>query len=371
MFAKGSTIIQWMEQLAPKSLAVSNDRIGLQLGSLHKEVTNVVIALDVNDEIVEEAIAQQAGLIIAHHAIIFKPLTHLQTDMPYGKLVEKLIKHDIAVYISHTNYDVAVGGMNDLMAARLQLTDVKVMEVLQYEPLHQLVVFVPKTHADKVRMAILDAGAGQSDRYSYCSFNLDGIGTFKPTEGANPYIGQIGTFQSVEETRIETVVPKSIRNRVVQAMLKAHPYEEVAYALYPVDIQGEAYGLGRVGKLPQVISLRQLSEKVKVGFEVSNVRVVGNLDRPVQKVAVLGGSGSPYIHHALSKGADVLVTGDINYHTAQDALAAGLSIIDPGHHAEKMMKKDVAERLQYIASSKGISTNFQASTIDSDPFQFL
>lgn len=371
MFAKGSTIIQWMEQLAPKWLAIADDRIGLQLGSLNKEVTHVLVALDVNDEVVEEAIAQQADLIIAHHAIIFKPLTHLQADMPAGKLYEKLIKHNIAVYISHTNYDVATDGMNDLMAARLQLMDVQVMKMLQHGRLYKLITFVPETDADKVRMAIFDAGAGQLGNYSHCSFNLNGTGTYKPKEGSSPYIGQVGTLETVKEVRIETIVSESIRSRVLQAMFSTHPYEEVAYDLYLIDIPGKTYGLGRVGKLSEVISLRQLSEKVKTNFEVSNVRVVGNLDRPIHKVAVLGGSGSRYIHHALSKGADVFVTGDIDYHTAQDALAAGLAIIDPGHNAEKMMKKDVTERLRHIASSNGVLTQFQASTIDTEPFQFL
>lgn len=371
MFAKGSTIIQWMEQLAPKSLAVPDDRIGLQLGSLNKEVAKVLVALDVNEEVVEEAIAQQANLIIAHHAIIFRPLKHLQTDTPAGRLYEKLIKHDISVYISHTNYDVAVGGMNDLMAERLQLTNVRVLETLQQEQLHKLVVFVPQTHADEVRAAILDAGAGHIGNYSHCSFNSEGFGTFKPGDGTNPHIGQAGKLENVPEVRIETIIPKSVRSRVLQAMFKAHPYEEVAYDLYPVDIQGAEYGLGRVGKLTEAVTLRQLSEQVKSSFEVSNVRVVGNLDRSVRKIAVLGGSGARYIHHALFHGADVLVTGDVDYHTAHDALAAGLAIIDPGHNAEKMMKQDVAGRLQQVASDKGVSTQFVVSSANTEPFQFL
>lgn len=371
MFANAQTIVQWMEQLAPKSMAVENDRIGLQLGSIRKEVGHVLVALDVTDEVVDEAIRLNAGLIIAHHAIIFRPLAHLQTDTPAGKLYEKLIKHDIAVYISHTNYDVAEGGMNDLMATLLQLTDVKVLETLQHEQLQKLVVFVPDTHAEQVRAAILDAGAGHIGAYSHCSFNVSGVGTFQPQDGTNPFIGHAGKLEEVKEARIETIVPKSIKSRVLQAMFKSHPYEEVAYDLYPVDLEGTAYGLGRVGKLVEPIALQELAERVKSKFDVPHVRVVGDLDRPIRKVAVLGGSGSRYVRHALFHGADVLVTGDIDYHTAHDALAAGLSIIDPGHNAEKMMKADVAARLQALADERGTQTRFHPSTVCTEPFQFL
>ncbi|MDK8180975.1 Nif3-like dinuclear metal center hexameric protein [Paenibacillus sp. UMB4589-SE434] len=371
MLAKGQTIIQWMEKLAPKSLAVPDDRIGLQLGSLQGEINNVLITLDVTEAVVEEAIQIGAKLIIAHHAIIFRPLKDLQTDTPAGRLYEKLIKHDIAVYISHTNYDIAEGGMNDLMADALRLQHVKVLEKLQQEKLQKLVVFVPKSHAEQVRTAILDTGAGWIGDYSHCSFNLEGIGTFKPLEGTNPFIGTTGKVEEVEEVRMETIIPSSVKSRVLRAMLKAHPYEEVAYDLYPVELEGKVYGLGRVGKLTEAVTLSELAEQVKTQFNVPFVRVVGPLDREVSKVAVLGGSGSRYVKHALFHGADVLVTGDIDYHTAHDALAAGLCIIDPGHNAEKMMKDSVAARLQAIANEQRSDTKFHSSGIATEVFQML
>ncbi|MGZ9585032.1 Nif3-like dinuclear metal center hexameric protein [Paenibacillus marinisediminis] len=371
MLAKGATIIQWMEQLAPKSLAVPDDRIGLQLGTLRKELEHVLIALDVTEEVVDEAIRIGAKLIIAHHAIIFRPLKDLQTDTPAGRLYERLIKHDIAVYISHTNYDVAEGGMNDLMADALGLKDIKVLEKLHEDRLQKLVVYIPKSHLEQVRTAILDIGAGAIGDYSHCSFMSEGTGTFKPLEGSNPYIGTTGKMEEVEEVRFETLVPQSIKSRVVRAMLKAHPYEEVAYDLYPVDKEGQTYGLGRVGKLEQSLTLGDMAELVKERFKVPHVRVVGPLHRTINKAAVLGGSGSRYVKHALFHGADVLITGDIDYHTAHDALAAGLCIIDPGHNAEKLIKADVAERLQAIAEKQGTKTQFHASGISTEVFQFM
>jgi dinuclear metal center YbgI/SA1388 family protein len=268
MFAKGQTIVQLFEQFAPKHYAVPDDKIGLQLGTLHKEVKRILIALDVVDDVADEAISEQVDLIIAHHAIIYRPLRHLQTDTPAGRLYEKLIKHDIAVYIAHTNLDVAQGGINDLMAEALGLQ----------------------------RLSILDE------------------------------------VYSDQQTKL---------------------------------------GLGRIGTLSEPESLSQLCERVKKAFDVPMVRVVGQLSKPIRKVAVLGGSGSSFVKHALFAGADVLITGDIDYHTAHDALAAGLAIIDPGHNIEKIMKRSIADYMQEKLKKNRYSTEVMASAIHTEPFIFM
>lgn len=369
MLAKGPTVIQLFEQLAPKHYAMPDDKIGLQLGSLQKEIRKVLVALDVTDAVVEEAIREGADLIIAHHAIIYRPLAHLQTDTPAGRLYEKLIKHGIAVYIAHTNLDVAEGGINDMMAAALGLTDLAPLEDVHTEKLQKLVVFVPETHHPQVLEALFAAGAGHIGQYSDCSFNISGTGTFRPQEGASPYIGQAGQLERVAEVRVETIVPERLQRKVVQAMLKAHPYEEVAYDLYPMDLKGRVFGLGRAGKLPGPMSLRELVALAKQAFDVPAVRVVGDLERPVRKAAVLGGSGGRYMRHALFAGADVLITGDIDYHTAHDALAAGLALIDVGHNVEKIMKRGVADYL--AAGLAKTATQVLASAVDTEPFQFV
>jgi dinuclear metal center YbgI/SA1388 family protein len=369
LFAKGQTVIQLFEQLAPKHYAVPDDKIGLQLGTLQKDVYKVLIALDVTDEVVDEAIHEQVDLIIAHHAIIFRPLAHLQTDSPAGRLYEKLIKHDIAVYIAHTNLDVADGGVNDMMADALGLTDLMVLEQLQTEKLKKLVVFVPQTHHQMVLDALFAAGAGWIGQYRNTSFSTPGTGTFLPQEGTKPHIGAPGKLERVEELRVEIIVPESLQHKAVQALLKVHPYEEVAYDLYPLDLAGQARGLGRVGKLPAVVTLRELAELAKQAFDVPTVRVVGDLSRPIRKVAVLGGSGGRYMRHALFAGADVLVTGDIDYHTAHDALAAGLALLDVGHNVEKIMKRGVADYL--AAQLVKTATKVIPSRIETEPFQFL
>lgn len=371
MFAKGAAIISLFEELAPKVYAMPDDKIGLQLGTLSKEVRKVLVALDVTDEVVEEAIAEGADLIIAHHAIIFRPLANLQTDTPAGKLYEKLIKHDIAVYIAHTNLDVASGGVNDLLAGKLGLSDLTHLEDVHTEKLNKFVVFVPKTYHEAVRQAIFKAGAGWIGQYSHCSFNIDGTGTFMPREGSDPFIGEQGKYEQAEEVRIETIVPENVVRRVVQAMLKAHPYEEVAYDLYPLDLKGRTFGLGRSGKLPAPMTLAALAQETKRSFDVSTVRVVGNLDSMVHKAAVLGGSGGRYWKRAQFTGADVLITGDVDYHAAHDALAAGMMIIDVGHNVEKIMKTAVADYLSKRFEEKKYDTTVMASQVNTEPFQFV
>ncbi|WEK53033.1 MAG: Nif3-like dinuclear metal center hexameric protein [Candidatus Cohnella colombiensis] len=369
MFARGETIIQLMERLAPKHYAVPDDKIGLQVGSAAKPIGRVLIALDVNAEVVEEATKIGAELIIAHHAVIYRPLAHLRTDTPAGALAASLLRNDIAVYVSHTNLDTADGGMNDWMAEALQLVGREVLEEVHTDQLFKLVVFVPQTHQDKVRAALFGAGAGWIGNYSHCSFNTEGTGTFEPREGTDPFIGKQGKLEHVAEIRIETVVPQSVRKAVIAAMLKAHPYEEVAYDLYPMDLKGRSFGLGRVGVLDTPESLDQFAERVKSAFDVPFVRLVGDGSRQIRKVAVLGGSGGRYIRHASFAGADVLVTGDIDYHTAQDAEAMGLAVIDPGHNAEKIMKAKTAEWLQQQLKEKGYTTEIFASQVNTEPFK--
>lgn len=371
MFAKGQTVVQYMEQLAPKHVAMEGDKIGLQLGSLQKEIKHVLVALDVNDVVVDEAIKLGVDLIVAHHAIIYRPLAHLQSDTPMGKVYEKLIKHDIAVYIAHTNLDIADGGMNDWMAEALGIESTGSLEDLHTDELFKLVVFVPKDHHEKVLDAVLHAGAGAIGNYSHCSFNLEGYGTFKPGEGSNPYIGSQGKLERVQEVRIETVVPQSLKSKVVQAMLRQHPYEEVAYDLYPLDLKGRTLGLGRIGKLKESVTLKEFAERVKQQFDVPMVRVVGDLSRVLKKASVLGGSGGRYWKNAQFRGADVLVTGDVDYHTAQDAEMAGIALIDPGHNAEKMMKPRVAAWLKEQLKAGKYSTEVHISAVNTEPFQFM
>ncbi|MDM5156487.1 Nif3-like dinuclear metal center hexameric protein [Bacillus sp. DX1.1] len=367
----GHEIISLFEGMYPKHLAMEGDKIGLQIGALNKPVRNVLIALDVTEEVVEEAIDTEANVIIAHHPLIFNPLKAIHTDKAYGRIIETCIKHDIAVYAAHTNVDVAKGGVNDLLAEALGLQRTEVLVPTYAEEMKKIVVFVPVTHVDAVRTALGDAGAGHIGNYSHCTFNSEGTGTFIPQEGTTPYIGEVGRLERVEEVRIETIIPASLQRRVVKAMLAAHPYEEVAYDVYPLDNKGETLGLGKIGYLQEEMSLQQFAEHVKHSLDVKGARVVGALDDKVRKVAVLGGDGNKYINQAKMKGADVYVTGDMYYHVAHDAMMLGLNIVDPGHNVEKVMKQGVQKQLQQKANEKKFAVQIHASRLHTDPFTFV
>ncbi len=368
MSISGQDVMRVMESYAPKRFAWAKDRIGLQVGRPDAEVKGILVSLDVTEEVVDEAIAKGANWIIAHHAVIFHPLAQLRTDQPAGRLMAKLLKHDLQVFIAHTNLDAAEGGVNDVLAEKIGLTQTKVLIKEGAEKLKKLVVFVPVDHHERVLQAMGKAGAGWIGNYSHCTFNLTGTGTFLPQEGSNPFIGQQGKLERVEEIRLETLVTESNQQQVIQAMLSAHPYEEVAYDLYPLEIRGEEWGYGKIGSLPAPLSLGEFAKKVKEAYQLSGLRIVGDPATLVRRVALLGGSGARYYLDAKRQGADVYITGDIDFHTAQDALAAGICLIDPGHHVEHLVVERVCEVLR---QNLGQAIPIFPSETDTNPFQFI
>lgn len=369
----GFEVIQVFEQFSPKHLAVDGDRerIGLQVGTLNKPVKKIMVVLDVLEEVVDDAISNDVDLIIAHHPPIFRPLKTVQTDTPSGRIIEKCILHNIAIYAAHTNLDVAVGGVNDLLANALGLTNIELLAPTYEEKLKKLAVYVPRESADEVRDALGSAGAGYIGNYSHCTYNTPGTGTFLPHQGTNPHIGEVGKLEVVDEIKIETVFPSSLQKKVITAMLNVHPYEEVAFDIYPLENEGNVLGLGRVGYLDQEMTLEQFALHVKDKLEVNGLRVVGSLSDKVKKVAVLGGDGNKYVSHAKRVGADVYVTGDMYYHVAHDAMMMGLNIVDPGHNVEKVMKKGVANILTERFKEKKYEVTVITSELNTDPFQFL
>lgn len=371
MFGKGQNIIQIVEEFAPKYLAYNDDKIGLQLGTLNKEIKKVMLTLDVLENVVDEAIEKGVDLIISHHAIMYKPLKTLRTDLPQGKLLEKLIKNDISVYVAHTNLDAAENGVNDTLAALLNLNKVEILEPTYSQRLKKLVVFVPETHQKVVLDALAANGAGWIGNYSHCSFNLEGIGTFMPRKGTNPYIGEENKLEQVKEVRIETIVPEGLQNKIIRAMLNVHPYEEVAYDIYPLEFQGKQYGIGRIGKLGNSMTLLEFSNYVKEKLHIDGIRVTGDFSKEIKKVAVVGGDGNSFVMKAAFKGADVLVTGDIYYHVAHEAMAENLAIIDAGHHIEKITLTSLKSYLDKQFIDKNFDTEVIISVADTNPFRFL
>ncbi|ANC77900.1 Nif3-like dinuclear metal center hexameric protein [Fictibacillus phosphorivorans] len=369
--ANGQYIISLLESFAPKKMAVEGDPIGLQVGSLNKPVQKVMIALDVLESVVDEAIEGKVDLIIAHHPLLYRPLKKIDISTSKGKVIEKLIKNDIAVYAAHTNLDVTSLGVNEWLADQLQLMNTEVLSTTYEDKLVKLSVFVPRTHEEQVKDAIGNAGAGHIGNYSHCTFTSNGIGTFTPLEGTSPYIGKQGQLEKVEEVKIESILPESIQKMVISAMKKAHPYEEVAYDLYPLLNKGEELGIGKIGKLSKEMNLQEFVEHVKKVFGLSHLRVIKGKNSSIKKVAVVGGDGNKYIYPALYKGADVLVTGDIYYHNAHDAQEEGLTIIDAGHHIEQIMKSKLKDLLEQKLMNHKYETEVVKSNIVTDPFSFM
>jgi hypothetical protein len=235
-----------------------------------------------------------------------------------------------------------------------------------------LAVFVPVDHLDQVRSAVSEAGAGWIGNYSHCTFASPGTGTFKPLAGPNPFIGKPGEIEQVQEIRLETIVPARQVNGVLQAMIKAHPYEEVAYDLYRLENPGAAYGLGSAGVLSQAMPFGRFAEKTKDTLGLTRLRLGGKLEEKVSKVAVCGGSGADLWKAALSCGADTLVTSDIKYHTAQQILDAGLKFVDPGHYGtEAIVLPALQKRLQSRCRELNIEIDIILSEIKTDPFEYL
>lgn len=367
----GHEVISLFEKWSPKRYAMEGDPVGLHIGTLNRPVEKVLVTLDVNEDVVDEAIAQGATLIIAHHPPIFRPLKGILTDTPQGKMIEKCIKNDIAVYAAHTNLDVAPGGVNDMLASLLRLQETEVVEPTYAELLYKLVIFSPASHAEEIRLALMKAGAGAIGDYKGCSFTSSGMGRFTPMEGAVPFIGNVGKMELVEEEKIEVILPDSVKQQVLKAMFKAHPYEEPAYDVFQLDQQTNELGLGRVGKLREAMTLAQFAEYVKSAFNVPAARFVGNPSALIRKVAVLGGDGNKYIYAARRSGADVFVTGDLYYHVAHDAEAIGLNVVDPGHNVEKVMIQGVVEYMEKACANAHYDVTFIQSEIVTEPFQFI
>ncbi len=366
-----SEIFKLVEELAPLYRAESWDNCGLQVGDPSRPVSKVLLALDVDMAVAKEAAGAEAGLIVSHHPLIFQPFRSLDLSTPKGKLIAYLMQKGLVVYSAHTNLDAAAGGVGDALAEKLGLLNVSVLPSGQRERLFKLAVYVPAAHADKVRSSICEAGAGWIGKYSHCTFAVTGTGTFLPREGAKPYIGQCGRLEQVEELRLETVVPQSKLAGVIEAMQKAHPYEEVAYDVYRLENSGPPVGSGRLGDVAGEITFGEFIGLVKERLGIRALRAGGPAGAAVKRVAVCGGAGAELWPAAARSGADTLLTGDIKYHTAREMLQAGLKFIDAGHFGTEAV---VLEKLKNFLTARcaelGMEVEFLVFQKESDPFVY-
>lgn len=366
--------IRVYESFAPTNLKMGKDPIGLHFGHPESEISKVMTTLDVRPEVVQEAIENNVNFIVAHHPPIFKPVTSFNEVDPQQKMYADIIRHNIAVYASHTNLDVVEGGMNDWLAEALKLNNIQILSHTYSDDHYKLTVFVPIDDVDQVLNACHQAGAGQvGDDYQDVSYSVEGQGKFTPVEGANPSIGSLGQEETVKEQRIEMLVKNKDIPSVIEAIKTNHPYEEPVYDIYKLAFSGDPQGIGRVGNLEQEFSLEDFITYVSDCFKVEGLRYVEPKDqknKTVKKVAICGGDGGSFYKDAIKAGADVYITGDVYYHTAHDMQAAGLTVIDPGHHIEAICIPMLAEKINKWKKQYGWDFDIIESKVTTEPFQF-
>jgi dinuclear metal center YbgI/SA1388 family protein len=368
---KVSDILGIINKLAPPRFAEEWDNVGLQVGDASSPAGRIMVALDPGREAIAAAVSSDCRLLLTHHPLIFSPLKRVVASDPIGSAVALAIRHDLAIVSLHTNYDIAAGGVNDLLAARLGICSPVPLKTTGREELVKLAVFVPRGHEEPVLEALFRF-SGVIGNYRDCSFRSAGTGTFTPQAGSAPFIGQQGTRSEVEELRLEVLLRSEDVSAAVAALRKAHPYEEPAYDLYPLMNRGTPRGIGRIGILAEATTLERFAASVKERLGAAGVRFVGAAGHRVNKVALCGGSGASFIREALFQGADVLVTGDLKYHEARDAEALGLALVDAGHFAtERPMIEGLAGKLREELPARGYDAEVLEFAGEREPFTYV
>ncbi|WP_428662207.1 Nif3-like dinuclear metal center hexameric protein [Runella sp.] len=335
-------ITHYLEQIAPLSYQESYDNAGLIVGNPQNEVTGVLVTLDSTEAVVDEAIAKGCNLIVAHHPIVFKGLKKLNGKNYVERTVIKAIKNDIAVYAIHTNLDHVMGGVNSMIAERLHLQNVRILSP-KSDTLLKLVSFVPTEATQKVLDALYEAGVGAIGNYDHCSFRVNGTGTFRPNEAAQPHIGSAYKDEEVTEDRIEVIFPAYMEGKVLSTLKQAHPYEEVAYYCSTLRNQHQEVGAGTVGELPEPMTNDDFLTYLKEKMDLNVIRHTAFIGDSIRKVAVCGGAGGFLLNNAVQAKADVFVTADYKYHEFFDA-DGRILICDIGHYESEVYTKELLQR---------------------------
>ncbi|MFN8243993.1 MAG: Nif3-like dinuclear metal center hexameric protein [Ferruginibacter sp.] len=354
-------ISAFLESIAPLSLQESYDNAGLLTGAPGWDCTGIITCLDATEEVILEAVARKCNLVVAHHPIIFGGLKKLNGKNYVERAVIAAIKNDIAIYAIHTNLDNVPDGVNAAIADKLALENRQVLSPKK-GLLKKLYTYVPTASLDKVRDAIFAAGGGQIGNYSECSFNTPGDGTFKGGEGTDPFVGRPGERHTEAERKLEVIFEAWKEKSVLNALIKSHPYEEVAYEIISLDNSYQQTGSGLLGQLATAVTEEEALARIKQAFGLQVVRHTPFTGRKVQKIAVCGGAGSFLIGAAVGAGADLYLTADIKYHEFFDANGR-LLVADIGHFESEQFTIDLlfdrlSEKFPNFAVLKtGVKTN--------------
>lgn len=335
-------LIKYIEDWAPPGIAWEKDNIGLQIGSTQNQINNILLCLEVNSRVVDDAIKKRCNLIISHHPLIFSPLKSIADRDNNSELIKRLIKNDINLFSAHTNLDFTKDGVSFQLAKKLKLQKIQFLTNLSSNQ-YKVVVFVPENFVEKVSSAMHNAGGGQIGDYSNCSFRIEGTGTFKGNDSANPFIGDKGILEQVKEIRLEMITNSFDLPKVLSAMKESHPYEEVAYDVYKLYNENVNFGMGAIGVLKEPMNKKDFLDFVSKSLKIKSFRYAQSNKNKIKTVAVCGGSGSDLTSEAIRQNADAFITADIKYHKFHDALDKIL-LIDAGHYETEIFIIDELER---------------------------
>jgi len=361
-----------MERIAPPHLAESWDNCGLQVGRRKWPVKHIRTALDPLPHVVADAVDAGADFLVTHHPLIFKAVKQVDFGSGLGRIIRQAADNRLVIYTAHTNLDKAPEGLNDMLAALIGLEALEPLVAGERSASYKLVLFVPMSHIQAITDVLVETGAGRIGNYSGCTFRSEGVGTFMPGPGTNPFTGEQGRMNKVTEMRIEAVLNGADMEKVVAAVQAVHPYESMAYDIYPV-VTLDQQGLGRVGALKTPMKLGDFAIYVARQLNLdTGIRVVGDPQLEVSRVAVCTGSGSSLTGDFMASGADVYISGDMHYHDAQSIEAAGRGLLDVGHFAsERIMVPALADYLRREVAAAKYDTVVSTCTVETDPFRFV
>jgi dinuclear metal center YbgI/SA1388 family protein len=363
---KLSELTSYLESLAPLAYQEDYDNAGLIVGQSEQEVNQALISLDCTEAVVDEAIETGCQVVISHHPIIFRGLKKFNGKTYVERVVEKAIRHGIALYAIHTNFDNIMSGVNAKICETLGLKNCHVLAP-KHNLLKKLVTYVPLSHAEQVRNALFEAGAGNIGNYSECSFNAVGTGTFNGNEDTDPYVGEPGRRHTENEVRIETIYPATRESKLLMALVLAHPYEEAAYDLYALTNPNQRVGSGMIGELDTPMPEGAFLSHVKQTMRAQVIRHTDLTGRDVKKVAVCGGAGGFLLKQAIAAGADVFITADYKYHEFFDA-EGKIVIADIGHFESEQF----TQQLLYEIIRKKFSTfALRLTEVNTNPVKYF
>ena len=357
-------VIAYLEGIAPPCYQESYDNSGLQVGDVNKIVSKGLVCLDLTPAVMQEAIEKGANLIITHHPLIFNPLKKIAGTSVCEQLVIEAVKHDIAVYSLHTNFDNVHIGVNAAFAEKLQLKNVRILRK-NSGILLKLIIFVPLQQAETVRKSLFNAGAGHIGNYQKCSYNSEGTGTFEGNDNANPFVGNKNKIHYEKEVRVEVILPIHLKNSVINALKMSHPYEEPAYDLILLENASENIGSGMLGELENEMSELDFLQFLKKQMQLSCIKHSKIRGKSIKKVAICGGSGSFLIPDAIRGHADIFISSELKHNHFVD-YNTSILLADIGH-----FESEIATKFLICAFLMKKFCNFANSEKESNPIAYL